>query len=169
MKAPREKKPIQKQPTFDEELDRSRKQALWLRSNYIASILIVAFFALAILRMVSDIRGEYAGTCSIFPRGMAMCSVVHNDKDLAITLILPNTPILSCNTTETELGSDINWTFKPTKPIPDFAPMHLKGKADANSINGVLQDGFQLYTISLTKDPIASVARQLRAFIPGAN
>jgi hypothetical protein len=168
MKAPREKKTAQKQSTFDDALDRSRKEALWLRSNWIASIVIIALFALAILRMVSDIRGEYGGTCSIAPRRMAICSVVHNDKDVAATLILPNTPVLSCNTKEPE-GQDIDWTFTPVKPIKDFSPVHLKGKADANSINGILQDGFQIYTISLNKDPIASVARQLRAFIPGAN
>ena len=168
MRAPREKKSAQKQSTFDDDLDRSRKQALWLRSNWIASILIIILFALAFLRMVSDIRGEYGGTCSIAPRRMAICSVIHNDKTVQASLILPNMPLLSCDTTEPE-GQEIEWTFTPTKPINDFTPLRLKGTADSNSINGVIQDGIQVYTISLNKDPIASITRQLRAFIPGAN
>jgi hypothetical protein len=36
-------------------------------------------------------------------------------------------------------------------------------------MNGLIQDGMQLYTVALQKDPLASVVQQLRALIPGSN
>ena len=168
MKAPREPRQTKKQTQLEEDLDRSRKQKLWLRSNYIASIAIVAFFGLSFMNMVSDVRGEYGGNCDSM-RGMIICSVVHTDKQLNITMIMPNTPILFCATSDENVGSNVDWAFMPTHPEKDTKPIHFKGKVENNSLTGIIQSDLRIYPVSLSKDMITSIARQLRAFIPGAN
>ncbi len=120
------------------------------------------------MNMVSDVRGEYGGNCDAL-NGMVICSVVHTDKQLHIRMMMPNTPMLACTTSEENVGNNVDWAFTPVREQKDFQPVHFKGKIADNAMSGIIQDGYQLYPVSLNKDMITSIARQLRAFIPGVN
>ena len=126
--------------SLDEDLDRSRKQKLWIRANWTATILIAAFFVLAILSFLSDVRGEY-GASSESLGGIIICSIVHSDKKISARLLLPRTPLLFCETSEENIGENVDWKFQPVKPGNGLTPVHFRGKIDAYSMSGIIQDG----------------------------
>jgi len=170
MRAPREGKPKPERSKLDADLDRSRKQKFWIHSNYGASIVIIAIFVLAFLNMCADVRGEFAGNCNSMGGRMVICSIIHSDKQIQASLIMPDTPMMICTTPDENIGDDVDWEFKPARPNTGAKPLHFKGKVDANALTGIiLADGLLIYPVTLNKDPLASIARQLRAFIPGAN
>lgn len=153
---------------FDDGLDQSRKQALWLRANWAGTIVMVAILGLSILNMVSDVRGEYAGSNDALG-GMLICSVTHSDKNIEARLTIPNTPLLICNTTEENVGPNVDWLYKVVHKTQETTPVHFVGNVDSGAMTGIIQDGVKVFPVKLQKDMLASVLRQLRAFIPGAN
>ena len=77
--------------------------------------------------------------------------------------------MVTCETSDENVGRNVDWSFTVAHPKKDQTPMHFKGRIDSNSMVGIIQDDLQIYPINLTKDMLASVTRQLRAFIPNAN
>jgi hypothetical protein len=120
--------------------------------------------------MIADVRGEYGGNCYGL-KGMVMCSIIHTDKQLTATMILPNTPMLICHTSDENIGQNVDWTFTVARPTKDdsLTAVHFKGKVDANSMTGIIQEELKVFPVKLEKEFIASITRQLRGFIPFAN
>ncbi len=169
MRAPRESTAKPEKSKLEADLDRSRKEKFWIHSNYGASIAIIAIFVLAFLNMCADVRGEFAGNCDSMGGRMVICSIIHADKQIQASLMIPDTPMMICTTSDENIGNDVDWDFKPARPDTGAKPLHFRGKIDANALTGViLLDDLRIYRVTLNKDPLASIARQLRAFIPGA-
>jgi hypothetical protein len=153
---------------FEEELDRSRKIKLWQRSNWTASIFIVFVLLLAYMNVSADVRGEYggAGPGKAGHAGMIICSVTHSD---GIVSLRPNAPLMLGEFSDDKIGQEVNLTLKPRYQLPGQGKVTFIGKINSSEMNGLIQDGMQLYTVALQKDPLASVVQQLRALIPGSN
>ena len=152
--------------SLEQGLDRSRKHKLWLSSNTIGLLAVSGFIALSISRIVNDIRGEY--TAKISRLGVIRLSVEHRDGQIYADLTIPRTHPLHCVTAEKNVGENVDWAFtdayKPTAP----AVVHFLGKAESGALSGVLQDNVNVYPIKLDRDDLASVFRQIRTAIPGA-
>ena len=150
-------------------LDKSRKHQLWRRSNYLGIIVITAFILLALARLVNDIRGEYT---SDNPRlGHVRLSVDHHDNKITCTLKIPKTHPFRCETKDDSLKGDVAWQFKDAYPTKTSTPIYFKGKINTGegTISGVIQDGANVYPISLKRDDLASLTRQMLSALPGGS
>jgi hypothetical protein len=169
MKAPKDKektpRKVKAEPRLSDDLQRSRKHKLWMRANWSASIVIAIFFVLALLRMVSEVGGEYVANCPSL-HGTVACSIVHSDKDIRATLSIPRTPILVCTVSDQNIGENVDWQFQTLHKGKSTEPVHFKGTVESSSMTGIVQDGIRIFPVKLEKDCVATLTRQLTGFVP---
>jgi hypothetical protein len=155
--------------SLEQGLDRSRKHKLWLSSNTIGMLAILGFIALSISRLVNDIRGEYTG--KVGRLGVVRLSLEHRDGQIFADLTIPHTHPMHCVTAEKNVGENVEWAFTDAYKPAAAAAISFRGEAEAGSVTGVLQDNLNpinCFPIKLQRDDLASVFRQIRTAIPGA-
>jgi hypothetical protein len=157
------------QNSVQEGLDKSRKHQLWRRSNYIGIVVIIAFFLLAMGTLFNDIRGEY--TCDNPRLGHVRLTIMHRSNKINCMLRIPKTHPFMCEVSDDGLKGNIVWSFKDSYATQGSTPMYFKGKINTGdgTISGVIQDGMNIYPITLKRDDFASLSHQVLGAIPGAS
>ncbi len=153
--------------TFQDVLEKSRQEKLWLKSNYAASGLILALLGVAVLNIIADIRGEYR--YYIYRVGQIRMSIRHSDGKLHCDLTLPRSKTLVADLSDKEVGQEVDWEFKDPDSPDQQSEVHFKGKADPGTLTGVIENGATPYPVTLERDLLASVLRQIKGLVPGAD
>jgi len=153
--------------TFQDVLEKSRHEKLWLRANYAASAIIIGFFLVATLNIIADIRGEYHSY--IHRVGQVRLSIRHSDGKLHGDLTLPPMKTVVVDVSDKEVGQDVDWQFKDPENPDKQTDVSFKGKVEPGTLTGVVQNGNAAYPVTLERDLIASILRQIRGLVPGAS
>lgn len=118
--------------------------------------------------MLSDVTGEYT---SNDPRlGIVRMSLVRRATNIKGELSYGPGALLEMTTTKLEPDTKIDLTFElPQRWIDEGqAPrfVHFNGTIKEGTASGVIRDGLQVFPVTLQKNSIASIYRQIQSHLP---
>lgn len=151
-----------------------------------ALVAFIAFTAVAIGWMFNDITGEYSGFDNRV--GQIHMSIIRKATTVRSELSYGYGPILECTNPYVN-GDKITWKFQVARKwqresVPAAVPgdgwsrrqgmpaaqqnriVSFTGEINNGVVSGVLQDGMLVMPVTLNRDALASIYRQIQSHMP---